>query len=446
MIEREDQRDHHLAIVKSAVVIFGFVVIAKVVGAMKEVVIAYLHGTSSVVDGYALTFSLASWPVTVFTMSAGMILIPILVQAENDRPGEGAAVFRAVLAWTLAGCIPLAAAFMCAPWLLNGLIEERFTPQAALQVRQMMVSMGAMIPVGGLCALLAARLMSGRRFINTLFEAIPSIVVIVAALLFQNPTDAPYALGMGTSLGFIFYALALLLVQPPPVRDLLPRFTTEVEFRHRIGRDVMFLVTAQIVFSFGGTIIDQLVATELAPESNAVLGYANRLLMLVTGLGATVIGRASLPVFSRAWIQGGGGEGRLAWRWSLALFLLGSILIVVAYFFAPMVCGMLFQRGAFDASDTRAVVDVLRLGLLQIPFYFSGIIFAQLMASRRRYSAILISNILAVAAKIFAMIMLVDHLGLGGIMISTTVMYAVSLAAMITVFLSGRGEKKEVGK
>ncbi len=435
MNERTNQRDHHVAIAKSAVIIFGFLAIAKLVGALKEVAIANLHGTSSVVDGYALTFSLASWPVTVFTMSASMILIPILVQAENDRPGEGTAIFRAVLAWTLAGCIPLGVAFMCAPWILGGLIEERFTPQAALQLRQMTVTMGAMIPIGGMSALLAARLMSGRRFINTLFEAIPSIVVIAAVLLFQSPADAPYALGIGTSLGFFFYAVALLLAQPPPARALLPRFTTDIKFRRPIGRDVLILVIAQMVFSFGGAIIDQLAATQLPPESNAVLGYANRLLMLATGLGATVIGRASLPVFSKAWLEGAGGEGRLAWRWSLALFVLGAIAIAIAYFIAPQVIGLLFHRGAFEASDLRAVTDVLRVGLLQLPFYFSGLIFAQMMASQRRYGVILICNSLAVVAKVAAMTLLVGHFGLAGIMISTAIMYAVSLVAMIAAFL-----------
>ena len=44
--------------------------------------------------------------------------------------------------------------------------------------------------------------------------------------------------------------------------------------------------------------MDQGIAARLGPGAVAILGYAGRIVILMTGLGAVVFTRASLPVFS----------------------------------------------------------------------------------------------------------------------------------------------------
>lgn len=429
-------------IAHSAILVSVFLIIAKVIGAAKEIAIAYRYGTTSVVDNYSLTFNLANWPITIFTMSAGMIIIPALVQLEREAPEEREAVFQAIMGWSALGSLLLAGGFALMPWVFRDHLGPKFASASFHELRDMTLSLAVMIPGGVMAALLAARLMSGQKFVNTLFEAIPSVVVMISIFIFRDPAQAPFALGIGTSVGFALYAATLLAVQPGPRRELIPNLKGTPSLKKHIGRGILVILAAQMIFSFGGSILDQLSATRLPAESNAVLGYANRLLMLVITLGATVVGRATLPVLSAARVEGGGAEKRLAMKWSVALFGVGFVAAGIGYLLAPFGVDLLFHRGAFDASDLAAVVRVLRAGLCQIPFYFSGLIIAQMLASQRRYGAILTCNTLALAAKFIALSLLMKPLGLVGVMLSTSVMYAVVLVAMILLTTATSKSKK----
>lgn len=425
--------NYHKQIAHSAIFVSLFLVIAKCIGAAKEIAIAYRYGTTTVVDSYSLAFNLANWPITVFTMSAGMIIIPALVQMEREAPEERHALFQSIMGWATLGSLVLAAGFATIPWAFRSLLGPKYAGASLVELREMVVCLAAMIPGGVAAALLAARLMSGQKFVNTLFEAIPSVIVMVAIFAFRDPAQAPLALGIGTSLGFALYAATLFAVQPAPRNELTPSLKGTAVLRKHIGRGILVILAAQMVFSFGGSILDQLSATRLPAESNAVLGYANRLLMLVITLGATVVGRATLPVLSAARLERDGAEKLLAMKWSAGLFVAGMLAAGIGYVFAPFGVDILFHRGAFDASDLAAVVRVLRAGLFQIPFYFSGLIFAQMLASQRRYGSILACNSLALIAKFIALSLLMKPLGLIGVMLSTSVMYAVVLAAMIVL-------------
>jgi len=86
------------------------------------------------------------------------------------------------------------------------------------------------------------------------------------------------------------------------------------------------------------------------------------------------------------------------------------------------------ERGAFTASDSDAVTHVLRFGLLQLPFYFAGLVLVQWIAANSRYQVLLAAACLALATKILMNLLLIPHFGLAGIMAATAGMYAVSLA------------------
>src|SRR3546814_4343245 len=48
----------------------------------------------------------------------------------------------------------------------------------------------------------------------------------------------------------------------------------------------------------------------------------------------------------------------------------GAAAVAIAWALAPWGVALLFERGAFTADNTQAVAQVLRWGLLQLPFYF----------------------------------------------------------------------------
>ena len=102
----------------------------------------------------------------------------------------------------------------------------------------------------------------------------------------------------------------------------------------------------------------------------------------------------------------------------------------MGWLLAPWGVSVLFQRGAFTAENTQAVAQVLRWGLLQLPFYFGVLILVQLLASQNRYrlmSGIAVANF---ALKAALNAVLAPRMGAAGIMLATSLMYLLSLPAI----------------
>src|SRR5690606_1955358 len=107
----------------------------------------------------------------------------------------------------------------------------------------------------------------------------------------------------------------------------------------------------------------------------------------------------------------------------------------LGWLMAPWGVALLFERGAFTAQDTQVVAQVLRWGLLQMPFYFGVLILVQLLASQNRYrimAAIAVGNFAMKAAMNY---WLAPVMGTAGIMLATSIMYATSYACYVVVSL-----------
>lgn len=98
------------------------------------------------------------------------------------------------------------------------------------------------------------------------------------------------------------------------------------------------------------SLVDQFVAARLGTGELAALGYANRILSLVLGLGATAIGRAMLPVLSQAHVRGNRSLNRIARRWAGIMFGAGFFAMAVGILLAPQIVELLFQRGQFASK------------------------------------------------------------------------------------------------
>jgi peptidoglycan biosynthesis protein MviN/MurJ (putative lipid II flippase) len=148
------------------------------------------------------------------------------------------------------------------------------------------------------------------------------------------------------------------------------------------------------------------------------------------------VGRAALPVLADIQSRGDRARARAtALKWSVMMLGGGALVTLIGWVAAPWGVGLLFERGAFTAEDTIRVAQVLRWGLLQMPFYFGVLILVQLLASQNRYrimAAIAVANF---AVKAILNPILAPAMGPSGIMLATSIMYASSYACYVMVAL-----------
>ncbi len=410
-----------------------FVFLGRLAGAGKEMAIAYRYGVSAEVDAYLFVLNLVRWPVSVWFSVLTAVLVPL---AARMRQGATAELprFRAEL-FGLALLIGLTLAALA--WLgLPSLLRAPWTGLPATTVAlasEMVPPLVFLVPMGVVISLFSAWMLAAGRHANTLLEGVPALAIALAVVVFSRGGIEP--LVWGTLAGFAFHLTSLAIPLAGRGEIEAPRFTRQsphwLPFWHSFG----FMLAGHALMSFVG-IIDQFFAAHLGTGAIATLSYANRILALILGLGATAVSRATLPVFSKTEAQGGAQGHRLASHWVRLLFLLGVIAMIVAWGSARWAVQLLFERGAFTLEDTLAVTGVLRYGLVQVPFYFAALVLVSYVSSQRRYTLLFWSGVIGLGSKIIGNVVLIPLFGINGIAMAWGLVYAIN--ALFFWFAIGR--------
>jgi peptidoglycan biosynthesis protein MviN/MurJ (putative lipid II flippase) len=420
---RNAHPDHH-AIARSMAWVALFVFVGKLAGAAKEMAVAYRYGLGPEVDAYLFVFNLVSWPIGVWFSVLTVVLVPLAARMRQAEPGE-LPRFRSEL---LGLVILLGLVLAIAGWGgLPSLLLSSWVglPRATAAIASDMAPRLAILaPLGVVVGLFSAWMLAAGRHTNTLLESTPALVILLA--LFAFPGGGVEPLVWGTLAGFACHLAALAVPLRAHGELEAPQFTRRSSQWTPFWRGFGIMLAGQALMSFTG-LVDQFFAAHLGPGAIATLGYSNRILTLILGIGAVAVSRATLPVFSSAQAQGDEQVQRVAGHWVRLLFMLGTAAMIASWWLAPLGVRVLFERGAFSAQDTAVVAEVLRFGLTQLPFYFAAMVLVSLLASQRRHRAIAAVAGANLLIKLLAMALLTPLLGTKGIMLSTSIMYAATL-------------------
>ena len=416
----------HQVIARSMAWVALFVLVSSVARAAKEMAIAYRYGVGAEVDAYLFVFNLVSWPVGVWFSLLTVVLVPLASRLRASEPGSAELPrFRAELLGLalLVGLALVAVGWVGLPVLLRS-SWSGLAPGTLAIALEMAPALALLAPLGIVIGVFSAWMLAASRHQNTLMEGIPSLAVVVALLAYPGSGTEP--LIWGTVAGFAFHmgGLAIPLARQGGIGA--PRFSRGSPHWKTFWQGFGVMAAGQTLMSFTG-IIDQFFAAHLGTGAVATLGYSNRILALILGLGAVAVSRATLPAFSDMQAQAGHQLHRVAAHWARLLFALGVVGVLVAWWLAPWGVQVLFERGAFVASDTALVADILRLGLLQVPFYFSGLVLVSLLVSQQKYRSVATVAAINLAVKVAANVVLAGMFGLQGVVLATAVMYLVSM-------------------
>jgi putative peptidoglycan lipid II flippase len=425
----------HQAIATGMASVVLFVFVGKLAGAAKEMVVAFRYGVSEEVDAYLFVFNLVSWPVSVWFSVLTVVLVPLAARLRHESK-ESIAIFRAEL---LGLTILIGAAFTVLFWLiLPSLFRFSWlglSSSTSLIAIKMVPELGGLIFFGFLASLFSAWMLSARRHANTLLEGVPSVAILSTLLIIPVGGIAP--LVWGTLIGFALHLISLAIPLAKSREIEIPKFARNSRHWRVFWQGFGIMMVGQMLMSLVG-IVDQFFASHLGTGAISSLSYANRLLALVLGLGATAISRATLPVFSQAQNQQGEDNHNLASYWMKALFIFGVVTIIIGWWLAPFGVKLLFQRGAFTANNTEVVTEIFRYGLLQLPFYFSGLVLVSHLSSQGKYKSIATIAASNLPIKVVLNFLLIPSFGMIGLMISTGLML---FSSMVMCWIAVRHAK-----
>ncbi len=364
----------HRTIASAAVVILLGTLASRVLGLVRELVMAWLFGADHATDAFVVA---SAMPTMVYDLLIGgaitAALVPVFV--DSARPEHAARLWRVVsvvLNLTALGMglvvLVLIALAPQAIALLGGGFPSEVQAEAVTMTRVLLVAVLLQGLAGVAMAVLYAR---GRFALPSFAVAVYNGGIVVGALALYSWLGV-YALVAGVMLG----ALGQLALQAPGLRGMvyfpgldlsLPEVRTIVQLSAPIA--------AGMVVTVVGITIDRNLASGLAEGSVTVMGYATRLIQLPLGLVATTIGYAVLPTLSRHATEAldGEGEGLVGYRRTL---LLGIRLVLLLML--PATVGLmllreplvraLFERGAFELEESRRTAATFLAYAPQLPF------------------------------------------------------------------------------
>ncbi|MFI9241899.1 murein biosynthesis integral membrane protein MurJ [Streptomyces sp. NPDC053086] len=344
-----------------------------VLGLVRDQALARLFGAGSDTDAFLVAWTVPEFAATLLIEDGlALILIPAfsmaLARRAQGAPGDPV---RALVAATLprlglAFAAVAAVVAGTAPYLVRALAPGLPDPRLAADCTRLTAICVLAFGLAGYCS---AALRAHRRFLAPAAIYVAYNAGIIAAMFLLGARWGVRSAAAGVAAG----GCLMVAVQLPSLwRQLTsptrpPRGTgADVE-----GRPVQFaLVASVLLFALcrqSQVLVERFLASHLPAGAISHLNYAQKVAQIPMTLSLMVC-TVTFPVVARALADGDTERARSRVQRDLAVASCGVLLGMSAVIAcAPQMVELLFQRGAFTASDTAATADVMRvyaLGLL----------------------------------------------------------------------------------
>jgi len=421
------QQSVNRRIFATMITIGGFTFVVNLAATAKELVVANQFGTGDVLDAFLIAFLLPSFAINVVMGSFNAALIPTFIHVrENEGIEKAQQLFSSVTVWNTVVLVIVSVLLAMASSFILPILGSGFSPEKQALTRSIFFVLLPILAISGLGITWAAILNASERFALVAISPMIKPIVTVALLVVMSKIWGIYALAVGTVGGVVLEAGLLAWGVRRRGFYLIPRWHGLTPPMKKVINQYMPMVAGAFLMS-STSLIDQSMAAMLGPGSVSTLNYAGKAVTLILGVGSISLGTAVFPHFSRMVAVYDWAGIRYTLKTYTYLILLVTIpLTLILVFFSESLVRFFFERGAFTLADTWRVSQVQALFLLQVPFYFLGILMVRLISSLKMNRILMQAAIINLFLKITFNYFLMQRLGAAGIALSTTLVYVVS--------------------
>ena len=436
-----------MSLLKSAATVGGFTMISRLLGFLRDQLVAFTLGTGLIAEAFFVAQRLPNLFRALF--AEGAFNSAFVPQFAKKVEGEGTLaahkfaidIFSVLLAWLLVfSAIVMIAMPLVIYVLAPGFSDDPAQRELAIQLTRICFPYLLFM---SLTALQSGVLNSLNRF--TAAAAAPillNIVMIISNIVawyFQtgNTAGTGYIFAWGVSIaGVAQYALLAIACRRAgmPLFPRFPKFTDDVK--------KVLLLSVPGIISGGIMQINLVIATIIATgidHAVAYLYYADRVYQLPLGVIGVAIGVVLLPDLSRKLRAGDVSAAMNSSNRALELSLFLTIPAAIALMAIPVpILHTVFEHGAFKNADTLAVAPAVLVFAMGLPAYAMTKVFQPGFYAREDTKTPMRFAIVSVVANIVGSIVLSHYFSHVGIAMGSTLAAWLN-AAMLGVTLARRG-------
>lgn len=339
--------------------------LSRVLGYVREVVVAAYFGTSYQIDAYRVAIQLPN----LFRLVMGDVVIaaafvPIfssyLAKQKEEEAWRIASKILTLTVLFLSGITILGE--LLAPYLIK-LLAPGFTvkPETfSLSVHLTRIMFPSLVFMA-LSGIFSGLLNSYEVFLLPAVSPVLWNVIIIASIVLFSEDYGIVAFATGLLVATVFQ----VIVQVPGFRGKLRKFTVDFDFSHQEVRNFFALLIPIVIGSATSninTIVDTRFASYLETGVISALGYAVRIYMVPAGVVGVAVATVLFPRLVKLEALNEGAS--FARNLSFGLRVINSVMMPLAaffVFFSLPVVRILFERGNFHYSDSLLTASALTM-------------------------------------------------------------------------------------
>ncbi|NLM97546.1 MAG: murein biosynthesis integral membrane protein MurJ [Halanaerobiaceae bacterium] len=425
---------------RSALMIMIFTLGSKLLGFIRETLIASKFGSGMLTDAFFIAVSATTLVGSFILSSISTTFIPVISEVEA-REGRGGKIkhtnniinITAALSLALV-IIALAGTPLIVRILASGFEGEQFN----LAVNLTRIGL-PIILFSGLIGVLKGFLESEQRFYATAIIGIPFNLAYIFYLVFMSSLFGIKGL-MVTAVIAVF---TQLLVQIPELIKAGFRYKFIFDFKDNYINKVLYLslpVLLGTAINDLNVIIDKTLASRLVSGSISALNYANKLNGLLLGVFISAIATVVFPLLAKEFSNNNITGVKRIMSYGVILILLITIPATVGLaVLATPIVQVAFERGAFNPNDTIMTSSALI-------FYSLGLVASalRLLITRVYYSlqdtrTPMINGVISLGLNIILNLIFIQFMAHTGLACATSISNTVTTLLLFYVL------KKKIG-
>ncbi|HSQ88340.1 murein biosynthesis integral membrane protein MurJ [Romboutsia sp.] len=425
---------------KTAVILMIIILLSKVTGFLRDIVLAQSFGAGNITDAYLTALNI---PVVLFdgiSASLGTTFIPMFFSIKESKGNKEVYRFTSnILNIVLViSIIFIIIGIIFTPYIVKIFamgFEGKVLELTVGYSRILLFSMIFIATNGLISSFLVA---SGNVYISGIVS-IPFNIFVIVAIFLGSITNS-YVMVYGT----LFAYIVQLLFQIPFLLKKGYKHKFILDLKDENIQQILYLVLPVFFGSYVNqinTVVNRTLASTLETGSITALNYANKLNIFAVGIIVISLSTVMYPILSKLASEGNIKAFKYNISKSINIIIISMvpIMIIIMDLSTPIV-KMLFEEGSFDSRATYLTSTAL--------FYYSiGIVACGLreILSKAFYSlqdtkTPVKNATIAVIINVIFSIILVNYMGIGGLAL------AGSISAIITTILLFISLRKKIGK
>jgi len=409
-----------LTAAQTALLMAIFTMGSKVIGFIREMVLANYYGAGVITDAYVMAQSIPNMLFASLFSAVAITYMPTFSKKYELNGEHEANLFTSRVLNIVVSISAVSAllGFLC-PDLLVRFFAHNFSPeQAALTESYLHVTM-CILMFSSICTLMEAFLQYKGVFIPQIVLGYTQSTSVIFFIIISAYTSH-YYLAFGVLVGYVIRSIGTLVLSRKKGFHYTPDF--------HLGEVTRTIVTLALPIFIGGSVsqinafVDKSLASGLVEGSVAALNYANLITGMIQTVTTTILVTLIYPKLTQAnALKNYDRVSNIMELGTNVVFIIAAPCTLGAMVYSSPVIQAVYERGAFDASASALTAPAFFGYAAGILFHSLNLLLTKLYYSMGNTKTPVVYGIISAVVNITLNFLLVGPLQQGGLALATSI-------------------------